>query len=226
MYSEPNHHSRNLKLISLMFVLYWVLALSPADDSIRLSIINYKIQNPKALFWVAHAALAYFAWRFYLSSKNKIRHGFISSLVIGDFSNQASSIYKALKKKAEADYAMRHREAFQQEREDYAQKHKIENYNKECLSVTPLGFGYEGNQLRLEYQVQYDRGQHGDLYFRNYKIFYERYRWLRFKSWRLVKFILGKEDSPDYVIPWFLFVFAITTSIFNHFGITALNVFK
>ncbi|MCE0915641.1 hypothetical protein [Pseudomonas sp. NMI760_13] len=226
MYSEPNHHSRNLKLISLMFVLYWLLALSPADDSIRLSIINYKVQNPKALLWAAHAALVYFAWRFYLSSKNRIRHGFINHLAIGNFSNQTSSIFKTLKKKAEADYVVHHREAFQQERENYAQKHQIESYNRECLSVIPLGFGYEGNQLRLEYQVQYDRGQHGDLYFRNYKIFYEQYRWLRFKSWRLVRFILEKEDGPDYVIPWVLFILAVTTSALSHFDITALNIFE
>lgn len=226
MYSEPNHHSRNLKLISLMFVLYWLLALSPADDSIRLSIINYKIQNPKALFWAAHAALFYFAWRFYLSSKNRIRNGLINSLAIGGFSNQASRIFKALKKKAEADYVTQHREAFEQEREEYAQKHKIESYNKECLSVTPLNFRYEGNQLRLEYQVQYDRGQHGDLYFRNYMIFYGRHRWLRFKLWGLARFILGKEDSPDYVVPWALFVFAVATSILSHFGVTALNIFR
>lgn len=226
MYSEPNHHSRNLKLISLMFVLYWLLALSPADDSIRLSIMNYKIQNSSALFWVAHTVLIYFAWRFHLNSKNRIRHGFRNSAAIGNFSNQNSSIYNSLKKKAEGDYIEQHMKAFQQERENYAQKHKIESYNKEYLSVNPLGFGYEGDQLRLEYQIQYDRGQHGDLYFRNYKIFYGRYRWLWFKLGRLVKFILGKEDSPDYVIPWILFMCAITTSTLSHFGITALNIFK
>lgn len=226
MYSEPNHHSRNLKLISLMFILYWVLALSPADDSIRLSIINYKIQNPPALFWAAHAVLIYFAWRFYLSSKNKIRHGFRQSVVIGSFSDQNSSLYKSLKKKAEDDYIAHHRDAFQKEREEYALKHNIESYNKECLSVTPIIFGYEGDQLRIEYQAQYDRGEHVDLYFKNYKAFYGRHRWLWFKLGKLVRFILGKEDSPDYVIPWILFICAITTSVFNYFGITILNIFE
>lgn len=226
MYSEPNHHSRNLKLFSLMFILYWLLALSPADDSIRLSIINYKIQNPAALFWVAHAALIYFAWRFYLSSKNRIRHGFINSAAIGSFSSQNSRLYKSLKKMAEADYINKHMEKFQQERENYAKENKIEHYNKEYLSVTPVSFSYEGDQLRLEYQVEYDRGRHGNLYFSNYKIFYKRYRWVQFKLWRMVKFILGKEDSPDYVIPWVLFMFAIATSILSHFGITVLNIFK
>jgi len=206
--------------------LFWLPALGPANYSIRILKINYKNQNPSALFWTTQGVFIYFAWRFYLSSKNRIRHGFRNSVAIGNFSNQNSSTYKSLKKKAEADYIEKHMKAFQQEREDYAQKHKIESYNKEYLSVTPLGFGYEGDQLRLEYQIQYDRGQHGDLYFRNYKIFYEQYRWLWFKLGGLVKFILGKEDSPDYVIPWILFMCAVTTSTLSYFGITVLNIFK
>lgn len=226
MYSEPNHHSRNLKLISLMFVLYWLLALSPADDSIRLSIINYKIQNPSALFWAAHAALIYFAWRFYLSSKNRIRHGFRQSVAMGSFSDQNSSFYKSLAKKAQDNYIAQHMEAFQKEREEYALMHKIESYKKEYLSITPLGIGYEGDQLTLEYQVQYDRGEHGNLSFRNYQIYYGRYRWLWFKLGKLIRFVLGKEDSPDYVIPWILFACAITTTVLNYFGITALNILK
>lgn len=224
MYSESNHHSRNLKLISLMFVLYWVLALSPADDSIRLSVINYKVQNSSALFWVAHAVLAYFAWRFYLSSKNRIRHSFRNSVTLGQFSNQDSALYKSLKKKANDDYMAKHIEAFEKEREEYALKHNIESYNKELISVAPINFMYEGDQLRVEYQVQYERGLHGDVYFKNYKIFYEWYHWLWFKFVRLVRFVLGKEDSPDYVIPWVLFLLAITTSVFSYFGITALNI--
>ncbi|WP_085717645.1 hypothetical protein [Pseudomonas sp. B28(2017)] len=224
MYSEPNHHSRNLKLISLMFVLYWVLALNPADDSIRLSIINYKIQNPSALFWVAHAVLIYFAWRFYLSSKNKIRHGFRNSVAIGLHSNQDSSIYKSLKKKAKDDYIAKHMEEFQKEREKNALKYKIESYNKECLSVSPINFMYEGEKLTLEYQAQYERGFGEDVYFKNYKVSYERRQWLWFKLVRLVRFILGKEDSPDYVIPWVLFLLAVTTSVFSYFGVTILNI--
>jgi hypothetical protein len=207
-----------------MFVLYWVLALNPADDSIRLSIINYKIQNPSALFWVAHAALIYFAWRFYLSSKNKIRHGFRSSVTTGLLSNQDSSICKALKKNAKDDYITKHMEAFQKEREECAQKYKIESYNKECLSVTPTNLMYEGEKLCLEYQAQYERGFDGDVYFNNYKVYYERHQWLWFKFVRLVRFILGKEDSPDYVIPWVLFLLAVTTSVFSYFGVTALNI--
>ncbi|MNP63339.1 hypothetical protein D3C76_1587220 [compost metagenome] len=83
---------------------------------------------------------------------------------------------------------------------------------------------YEGDQLRVEYQAQYERGLHGDVYFKSYKIFYEWYHWLWFKFVRLVRFVLGKEDSPDYVIPWVLFLLAITTSVFSYFGITALNI--
>lgn len=224
MYSEPNHHSRNLKLISLMFVLYWVLALSPVDDSIRLSVINYKVQNSSALFWVAHAVLVYFAWRFYLSSKNRIRHGFRNSVTFGQFSNQDSALYKSLRKKANDDYIAKHMDVFEKEREEYALKHNIESYNKNLISVTPINFMYEVDQLRVEYQAQYEGGLHGDVYFKNYKIFYEWYHWLWFKFVRLVRFILEKEDSPDYVIPWVLFLLAITTSVFSYFGITALNI--
>lgn len=226
MYSEPNHHSRNLKLISLMFILYWLLALTPADDSIRLSIINYKIQNPSALFWVAHFILAYFAWRFYLSSKKKIRYGFINSVIVDSLPNQRSALSKRLQKKAKDDYEKNHMEAFEKEREEFALQHNVGPYNKELISVTPITFMYEGEKLRLEYQVQYEREPHGGAYFNNYKIFYGRYSWLWFKLVKLVRFVTGKEDSPDYIIPWVLLFLAITTSVLNYFGITALNILK
>lgn len=226
MYTEPNHHSRNLKLMSLMFILYWLLALTPTDDSIRLSLINYKIQNPSALFWIAHAVLFYFAWRFYLSSKKRIQHGFRASVIVGSVSNQDSKFYKALRGSAEKDYLLKHKKSFDQEREKYATEQKIESYKKEHTSVTPINLIYEGDQLGLEYQVQYERDLQGGEYFKNYRIFYAGHQWLWFRFVKTVKFILGKEDSPDYLMPWVLFLGAITTSVFNFFHITVLDIFK
>jgi|GEM_PF-4549404 len=226
MYSEPNHHSRNLKLISLMFILYWVLALSPADDAIRLSIINYKVQNPSALFWVAHAALIYFAWRFYLSSKRRVRNGFINSLAVGQFTKQGSWLYKSLKKKAVDDYVANHMESFHKEREEYALKRNVESYSNEDFVIHLISFKYEGDRLSLEYQAAYDREVIPEAYFKNYRIYYGRFSWLWFRFVGLVRFVMGKEDSPDYVVPWVLFVFAVVTSALNCLGVTVLNILK
>ena len=73
MFNEPNLHSRNLKLISMLFISYWLLGLTPADEKIRLLVINYEISNPCALKWISYALLIYFAWRFNISSRRRVR---------------------------------------------------------------------------------------------------------------------------------------------------------
>lgn len=224
MYSEPNLHSRNLKLISLLFIFYWLFELAPIDNSIRLLVINYEIKNPQALKWVAHTLLLYFAWRFYLSSKRRIRTGFRSSASRGSFQNTNSAFYKLLKKRATNHYELNHRESFQKEREKIATKHNITSFNNEQCRITPLELKYENNKFGLTYQVQYEGQRLPENDFQNFFISYKWHRWLWYKTWALIKFISEKEESPDYLFPWVLFLLAIATSALSHYGIKVQDI--
>lgn len=224
MYSEPNLHSRNLKLISLLFIFYWLFELTPVDNSIRLLVINYEIKHPQALKWVAHILLFYFAWRFYLSSKRRIRTGFRSSASRGSFQNRESAFYKLLKKRATSHYELNHRASFQKEREEIASKHNSPSFNNETYRISPLDLKYENNNFCMTYQVQYEGPRLPGNDFRNFSISYKWHQWLWYKTWALIKFISEKEESPDYLFPWVLFLLAIATSALSHFGIKVQDI--
>lgn len=75
--NEPNHYARNLKFVSTLFILYWVLGLEPTSDEIRLAFVNYKITNVDMLGYVAHTLLLYVLWGFLLNKKSNSRYIFI-----------------------------------------------------------------------------------------------------------------------------------------------------
>ena len=221
-FTEPNLHSRNLKFISMLFIAYWALGLTPSGDSIRLVFINYEISNPGALVWIAHAILLYFAWRFYLSSRNMIKHGVIKTINTSLSGKSSGFFYKLLEKCAKEDYEKNHKEKFQKEREDYASEKGIDLHGQTDAATIPQELKYEyGQQLTLSYQVYYRETRLPGNDFRNYTINYKWFNWLWFKAWRIVVFLTGKEETPDYLIPWILFILALLTSLLGAIGITA-----
>ncbi|RON15620.1 hypothetical protein [Pseudomonas frederiksbergensis] len=223
-FTEPNLHSRNLKFISMMFIVYWALGLAPAGDSIRLIFINYEITNPAALPWIAHTILFYFAWRFYLSSRNMIKHGVIKTINTSLSGKHESLLYRLLEKRAREDYIKNQKNNFQKEREDYALEKSINTYNNVDFSTTPQELKYEYGELCLSYQAYYREPRLPGNDFRGYTIKYRWFHFLWFKAWKIFEFLTGKEETPDYLIPWVLFLFALLTSAFNILGVTARNI--
>ncbi|MBP5064993.1 hypothetical protein HUT27_12915 [Pseudomonas chlororaphis] len=223
-FTEPNLHSRNLKLISMMFIVYWALGLAPAGDSIRLIFINYEITNPAALPWIAHTILLYFAWRFYLSSRNMIKHGFIKTINTNLSGKHGSLLYRLLEKRAREDYIKNQKDKFQKEREDYALEQGISTYNNIDFLTNPQELKYEYGELCLTYQAYYREPRLPGNDFRGYTIKYQWFHWLWFKTWKIFEFLTKKEETPDYLIPWVLFLCALLTSAFNILEITARNI--
>lgn len=225
MYTEPNLHSRNLKFVSLMFILYWVLGLKAVDGSIRLLVINYEISNPSALTWVAHLLLLYFAWRFYLNSRRQIRSGFHKSFGYHQFSNKKNSyMYKSLRDKATKNYIENYKSQFEKEREDLADKKSIVGFNNSNFSANPIKFNYERNKLTLSYQVQYEGEKLPGNDFKNFEIVYGWRDWVWLKLWKFLCFIVGKEEAPDYLLPWILFFLALACSLMLRLGITVHDI--
>jgi len=69
--ADINVHARNLKLVSIAFILYWLLGLEQTEDVIRLGILPYKITNPEWLPWLAHLLFSYFIWRYWIHTNSK-----------------------------------------------------------------------------------------------------------------------------------------------------------
>ncbi len=220
MYSEPNLHSRNLKLVSLFFILYWVLGLKPLDDTIRLLVINYEISNPSALQWVSYTILIYFAWRFYLSSRRRIRVGYRRSASIHSFPNKESRLYKKLVSLAKAHYIQNKKTEFEATRQSNFNENPIDGFNNELYRIHVSKFSYESDQLTLSYQVQYAGTRLPGNDFTNGGIRYRSFEWLLFKFLGFCKFSIKQEDAPDYLLPWVLFALALLCGVLTNLGIS------
>lgn len=223
MYSEPNLHSRNLKLISLLFVFYWILGLHPVDDTIRLIAVNYKIDNPQALAWLASTLLFYFAWRFHLNSKHKIMAGFRSKASIHQIQDRESRLFVKLKKICDADYQLNQKDKYEKERAALAAQKNLENFNNQKYHLNPYEFKYEQKLLQVTYQVSYEGERLEDNNFRNYVIRFKWYQFIVFKVIKFTSFIFQSEDSPDYLIPWLLFFLAVISCVFIQCDFTFLD---
>lgn len=220
MYTEPNQHSRNLKLVSLLFILYWLLGLQPVDDSIRLVVASYKVSNPVALTWVAHLLLFYFAWRLYLSSRRKIRAGYRQTAAINQFQNKSSLIFRKLQEEATKHYSNNGKSRFEKKRASQAKQQNAKDFNNNDYSVNPSKLAYSSNKLTLDYQVQYEGKRLQGNDFLNGQIVYGWHRWLWFKALSFLKFMISKEEAPDYLIPWVLFIAALGCSLMLKAGIS------
>lgn len=219
MFNEPNLHSRNLKFISMLFISYWLLGLTPVDETIRLLVINYEISNPCALNWISYALLIYFAWRFYISSRKRGRFGYRKSF---NFNNieRSGRLFRKLKEDAERDYADRYKDEFENWRTEQAEKHDLKEFEIKEYSINPNKLVYEQNSVAMHYQVQYKGGRLPGNDFNNGTVVYPWYRWPFLKVVRFIKFVFGTEDAPDFFVPWVLFSLALATSVLSYYGVS------
>ncbi|WP_286823978.1 MULTISPECIES: hypothetical protein [unclassified Idiomarina] len=219
MFNEPNLHSRNLKLISMLFISYWLLGLTPADEKIRLLVINYEISNPCALKWISYALLIYFAWRFNISSRRRVRLGYRRSFNFNNI-DRSGRLFIKLKVDAERNYSERYKDEFESWRAEQAEKHDVKEFNNEEYSINPSKLVYEQNSVALHYQVQYKGDRLPGNDFKNGMVVYPWYRWSFLKLVRFTKFIFGSEDAPDFFVPWVLFSLALASSALSYYGVS------
>lgn len=220
MFNEPNLHSRNLKLVSVFFISYWALGLTPVDESIRLLVINYEISNPSALKWIAHVLLLYFAWRFYINSRRQIRTGYRNSFNFNNFQKISGRLFDRLKVDAEQNYCNNFKTDFEEWREEQAEKRGIQGVENNEYSVNPNKLVYDQNSVTMHYQVQYKGSRIPGNDFKNGAVVYPWYSWPGLKIMRFIKFIFSKEEAPDYLVPWILFCLATTTSVLSYYGVS------
>lgn len=227
-HGEQNPHSRNLKVISIFFILYWLCGLSPSDESIRLAVKSYEISNPEVLRWASYSLLAYFSWRFYLNSGRKVFPGIKRQIGITanpSRMDRSSRLYARLNKDAEAHYVANMKEGFETEREEDPGASRLVNFNNNEYEISISSLGIKNNNpLSMDYQVKYKGDRLPGNDFRSGRV---EYRWFDFIPLRILgflRFFFSTEEGPDYLLPWVLFLLALVCAFFIHFGVEATEV--
>lgn len=219
MFTEPNQYSRNLKIISVFFILYWLLGLTPSDESLRLLVMDYHINNIGALRPVTYTILLYFAWRFYLNSRRRVRFGYRKVFELQQYNNISSNQLKEkLIALSQQQYINSHIIDHQNWREQKNKDNPNREFNYEKYEIIIISLKYENNSLQLTYRVDYE----GDRV-ENSRTYYRKIEWYRFPLYRLrcfFKFLVGSEDSADFFLPWLLFTMAVLTCLLSEAGIS------
>lgn len=217
--NEPNHHSRNLKVISVFFILYWLLELTPSgDNQIKLQFISYEIHNPSLLMPISWVLLFYFAFRFWLSSRGKFLKQFTiqqRSIANGLLSKRLrldSDFNDRLLCKAEKHYIENYKVDFENSR---AEK-KPDCKNTYSMKLTHSFYGFK----KIEAQAIYEENI-SNLHFMKFSLpvsLYPIQIIAMIKSFIRVGFLY--EDGPDYFWPWLLFVMACISGLCINFDIS------
>ena len=227
MYSEPNHHSRNLKLISILFIVYWLLGLKLIDDNLNLPFIHYQITNPQLLKPLAILLLIYFAWRFHLSSQSKITSGYKNSRSIV-FNSYTPNNLKFLTSKCLKDYKDNHQTKIENELADEQRRvcRRLYEYKVKVMPCKLLHGEPSMQDVHVRYIAYYPilNSEKNEEYRRDFNFRLKRFEPLRVKLNVLKHFVFNREESPDYLLPWVLFLFALVTLTFSEFQITAQDV--
>lgn len=208
--SKP--HTRNLKLISVAFILYWLLELEPAKDEIHLNIISYKISNPDPLTVLAWLALVYFLWRFFLAKPLFIQtfRNLKSSFYNNQISEDSGIVSAALRNIAKSDFNENHSQKFEKFISEESKKYRRQ-YKYSGLEAHKL-VKHQG-QTELEYSSQATEVNKKARINKTFKLPISPWILTLINSKLVLDLVVKNEDSADYILPLLLFVLAVVCGI-------------
>ncbi len=211
MPTETNVYSRNLKVISILFIVYWFVGAHPKDHEIVLGTVRVVVEHPERLRYVAWALLGYFAWRFFINSKNKIKESYSHHLRNTILFKYEKFWNNKIMKSAENDFLNKggfdefksaNRGAF------------FEKLNpKDCRlnlpsfinSNTPSKLTYKYNVVIPREVSGVPKTVHGVERTFKFNLFWKSSMHIHIFS----KWLISSEDSADFFIPWALFALAV-----------------
>lgn len=224
--NEPNHYARNLKFVSTLFILYWVLGLEPTSDEIRLAFINYKITNVNMLGWIAHIILFYVLWAFLVSNK----HDFSRDFKI-HFSNKWTNKNIKINKikhlnKANNDYIANWKESYEAKYLKKVEQNSDGGIGPYRIELISFASGLNNNKPvttkpYIRYIVSYpsmSKGGHSERLRGFVNISKLSWHYLMFTiliPFYYFKFSLTNSHFQDTVLPLIMFVLALLSSLLN-----------
>lgn len=234
--TENNHHSRNLKMISFFFILYWLLDLTPTgDNKITLQFISYEIHNISILPYVSWALLVYFSLRFWLSAKNQLLFDVnkhitkkVNHNINVRFKMKTSPIYNTLKKRAEELYKEEHEEKFKKKASEKTANNHTKIHSKynwvHSITIKPT---LKTSRLKREIPcvASYPNPRVQELSEDSFQLPLKFYEFPFIQTIAFFNFLYTTESSPDYFLPWALCVLAVISAALIHFGIDPHTLF-
>lgn len=211
MPSEVNVYSRNLKVISILFIVYWFVGAHPKDNEIVLGTLRVIVDHPERLHYVAYTLLFYFWWRFHIHSKGKISFSYQEFFKSKMTHRKYEHWCKLIEKKAREDFFNSGKVV--QFIEDNRLKTTKENISIREPSLsnsnTPTNFSYD-------YSVNVNDTQpinNFSLIGRNKKFSIGISYKVLIHSQVLFDWLRTSEDVADFLLPWALFFVAVVTII-------------
>ncbi|HGF5160617.1 TPA: hypothetical protein ACF31N_001179 [Vibrio parahaemolyticus] len=209
MPNETNVYSRNLKVISIFYIVYWLLGLHPNDNTLALGPVRFTIENPHLLPSIANGLLLYFAWRFYIHSQKKVRISyntfFRSEMLHQKHKFWCKKLYQSAGKHFE-------QEGFK----DLIENKLGENtsdYKREDFKISIQSLQNSNTPTFFEYRYRVNPHVHKSANPKIYEFSFGFNPFLKvlmhinlFSYW-----VISKEEAADYLLPWLLFGIAVVS---------------
>lgn len=235
--NEVNVHSRNLKTISVIYILFWVLNLEKLDGNVNLYYSNFKVWNPELYPYIAFTLLGYFIYRYYLSYRIKFRTIKNDKFRLHEDEVIRKEI-KDIDKIVETDFKNSEESRFWNGFSSSIENGFVKSGINNIKGIYDVRFKLKG--LSRHKGVIYcsysaiaeinDKGVKSLSRFpapRNYELDFEAV--LTAESTRkyrrkvFLKSVFLSEETVDYILPWVLGIMAVITSIL-HLNDIELNI--
>lgn len=227
MPTETNVYSRNLKVISIFYIVYWLLGLHLQENVLALGAVRFKIDDPHWLPYIANSLLLYFAWRFHIHSRKKVLTSY-RRFFCYEFLSYSPPKHPDWSKKlieaAERDFVNSGFKAFQEKNAgDFFDNLTAAQCRIRLPSLTNQGstskFQYtydillsnEAHEARKTEEAEKTNGQLKPIKGSHFTFKFNLFLKLSLNIHMFTLWLISEEDSADYLIPWVLFVVALVS---------------
>lgn len=221
MIDEAKPHTRNLKLISISFIFYWLLELEPATETLQLPLLNFKVTNPEPLPWLAWVSLVYFFWRFWLTVSNYISQKYVNNLSIyanQSLSRKAGLLARYLSYSVQKHFKNDLYDEFDQELKTEERRSGTElKFDK--LHDLKIAENGTGGHIRF---LAIAKPESGNL--RPSRSYTKQLNLIELWAIKIKitkDLVLKSEESADFLLPITLFIIAVLCGVLIHIGVPA-----
>lgn len=227
MPTETNVFSRNLKVISILFIVYWFVGAHPKDNEIVLGTLKVAVDNPERLKYVGWTLLGYFAWRFYIHSKKKIRTSYSKFLRNTILFNELKFWNKKLTESANNDFL--NNGGFEKFKSANRGVYFDSLLPSKCyLTLPSLINSSAPSTLTYQYSINLPRETPNRPAVVNPVTVHFKFNLI----WKtllhlhvFIRWARSNEDSADFLLPWILFTLAVLSILHsNYFDTSTLMV--
>lgn len=226
---EVNPHSRNLKFISSIYILFWLLDLKKVDDSVSVYFSSFVIGYYEPIKYLSLIFITYFYWRFSLSVKSSFFSKVVEVSDIQLSDDMVDNNRLGLRRLTEdinkqiSNSSCLHGKDSIKYKEFMSYINNPENIID--IKISPYHISRESKDLlRCVFDVNLAISQiNGGIVHKDYISLFLDLDANNYKRFRLNKFfrvLFFNEYSPEYILPFGLFIAGFTAIVLKLFNVT------